>query len=162
MSYGIYIACKHSRHSRNSNTFVPEHGNGGAHPLGKHHSERSWHRLGPWRSALLLVQFTGVIIALHGSQILLWAGFYRWEYFPSWESAFYFSTAIYSTVGTRDLLLPGMWRTLGPIEGITGVLMSGLSVSFLFAIVTRLVEREGRSSPRTVRQPRQSSENTFH
>src|SRR5215469_350344 len=30
------------------------------------------------------------------------------------------------------------------------------------AIVTRLVEREGRSSPRTVRQPRQSSENTFH
>ena len=39
-----------------------------------------------------------------------------------------------------------MWRTLGPLEGIIGVLMCGLSASFLFAIVTRLVEREARFS----------------
>jgi hypothetical protein len=39
-----------------------------------------------------------------------------------------------------------MWRTLGPLESIIGVLMCGLSASFLFAIVSRLVERGARVS----------------
>jgi voltage-gated potassium channel len=81
---------------------------------------------------------------LHLLQVLLWAGFYRWKCFPSWESAFYFSAASYSTVGYGDLVLPQMWRTLGPVESVTGVLMCGLSASFLFAIVTRLVQHEER------------------
>jgi len=91
-----------------------------------------------------MMRLTCVIIDLHLLQILLWAGFYRWSCIPSWQSAFYFSTATYSTVGSGDLLLPVMWRTLGPIESITGVLMCGLSASFLFAIVLRLVARESR------------------
>jgi voltage-gated potassium channel len=108
---------------------------------------RSMHRLGPLRSAMLMVRLTIVIIVLHLLQILLWAGFYRWSCIPSWQSSFYFSTASYSTVGSGDLLLPEMWRTLGAIESITGVLMCGLSVSFLFAIVVRLVGRESRFAP---------------
>jgi voltage-gated potassium channel len=75
------------------------------------------------------------------------AAFYRWNCFPSWESAFYFSTTSYSTVGYGDLVLPRMWRNLGPAESLTGVLMCALSASFLFAIVTRLVGREGQFSP---------------
>jgi hypothetical protein len=35
-----------------------------------------------------------------------------------------------------------MWRTNEQLESVTGVLMCWLSESFLFAIVTRLVERE--------------------
>jgi Flp pilus assembly protein protease CpaA len=97
-----------------------------------------------------MVRFTSVIIALHLLQILLWAGFYRWSCIPSWQAAFYFSTANYSTVGSGDLLLPVMWRTLGALESITGVLMCGLSASFLFAIVVRLVEREARFAPESV------------
>ena len=107
---------------------------------------RGVYRHGHVRSALLLVRFTSVVITLHFLQILLWTAFYRWNCFPSWESAFYFSTASYSTVGSGDLLLPQIWRTLGPVESVIGVLMCGLSVSFLFAVVLRLVEREGRSS----------------
>jgi len=84
---------------------------------------------------------------LHMSQILLWAAFYRWECFPSWEAAFYFSITSYSTVGYGDLVLPAAWRSLGPVESAAGVLMCGLSASFLFAIVTRLVDRETRPSP---------------
>jgi hypothetical protein len=34
---------------------------------------------------------------------------------------------------------------MGPLEGLTGVLMCGLSASLLFAIVTRLVERDQRA-----------------
>jgi hypothetical protein len=96
---------------------------------------------------MLIVQFTSIIIVLHGLQILLWAGFYRWKCFPSWESALYFSGGSYSTVGTGDLLLPRMWRILGVVESGTGVLMGGLSVAFIFAVITRLVEREARFSP---------------
>jgi hypothetical protein len=39
-------------------------------------------------------------------------------------------------------ILPSKWRMLGPIESILGILMCGLSVSFLFAITTRLVGNE--------------------
>ncbi len=99
------------------------------------------HKLGYLRSALLMVRFTTAIIALHVVEILLWAGFYRSLCFPAWESAFYFSAASYATVGYGDVILPQLWRTLGPLESIIGVLMCGLSASFLFAIVTRLVEQ---------------------
>jgi hypothetical protein len=34
------------------------------------------------------------------------------------------------------------WRSLGPVENLIGMLMCGLSASFLFAIVTRLVARQ--------------------
>jgi hypothetical protein len=46
-----------------------------------------------------------------------------------------------------------MWRTLGPVESVTGVLMCGLSASFLFAIVTKLVERAAPELAHEVKQP---------
>jgi hypothetical protein len=85
-------------------------------------------------------------IVLHVLEILLWTVFYRRLCFPAWESAFYFSAASYATVGYGDVVLPQMWRTLGPVESIIGVLMCGLSAGFLFAIVSRLIDREGRAS----------------
>lgn len=109
---------------------------------GRVHVERDLWRLNAVGATFLLVRFTGVMIGLHLLQTLLWAGFYRWKCLPSWESAFYFSTASYSTVGSSDIVLPLFWRSLGTIESVTGVLMCGLSASFLFAIVTRLVDHE--------------------
>ena len=94
-------------------------------------------RLGAIRSAILMMRLMTAFIGLHVLEILLWAGFYRWLCFPSWESAFYFSAASYAAVGYGDVVLPWMWRTLGPMESIIGVLMCGLSASFLFDIVTR-------------------------
>jgi len=111
------------------------------------HFSRTRHKLGPVRSTVLIVRLTSVMVVLHMSQILLWAAFYRLHCFSSWESAFYFSTANYSTVGCTDLALPMTWRNLGPVESVAGVLMCGLTASFLFAIVTRLVDRETRLSP---------------
>src|SRR5258706_3483453 len=102
------------------------------------------HRLGPCRCAVLMVRLITAFIVLHILEILLWAGFYRWLCFPFWEAAFYFSTSSYATVGYGDVVLPQTWRTLGPVESVIGVLMFGLSASFLFAIVTRLIEREAR------------------
>lgn len=101
------------------------------------------HRLGPFRSAVLVVRLTATVIVLHGVLILFWASCYRRFCFPSWESALYFSASSYATVGYGDVVLPSNWRMLGPLESILGVLMCGISVSVLFATITWLVNREG-------------------
>lgn len=103
-------------------------------------------RLGAIRSAILVMRLMTAFIGLHLLEILLWAGFYRWLCFRLWEPAFYFSAASYATVGYGDVVLPQTWRNLGPMESIIGVLMCGLSASFLFAVVSRLVDREARDS----------------
>jgi len=97
---------------------------------------------GPTYSARLVVKSMVAIIFLHGVAVLLWAGFYRSHCFPSWEIAFYFSASSYSTVGYGDVILPSTWRLLGPLESVTGVLMCGISVSVLFALVSRLLDRD--------------------
>ena len=108
------------------------------------------HQLGLFHSFVLVVRFTSLLVCLHMLEILLWASCYRWKCFATWESAFYFSAASYSTVGAGDLFLKQVWRAMGPVESVTGVLMCGLSASFLFAIVTRLIELEdpGLANPR--------------
>ena len=106
---------------------------------------RSIH-VGPLYSAVFMIGFTVAMMVFHTLEILLWAGFYRRCCLISWESSFYFSASSYSTVGYADVALPHLWRSLGPIEAVTGVLMCGLSVSLLFAIVTRLVGRENALS----------------
>jgi len=100
---------------------------------------------GPAYSATLVVESTIAIVLLHGLAILLWASFYRSRCFPSWEIAFYFSASSYSTVGYGDVVLPSAWRLLGPLESVTGVLMCGISISVLFALVTRLLDRDTQS-----------------
>ena len=107
---------------------------------------RDTHKHGSVYSATLVVKSMIAIVIMHGLAILLWASFYRTRCFPSWELSFYFSASSYSTVGYGDLVLPSNWRLLGPLEGITGVLMCGISVSVLFALVTRLLDRDTQSS----------------
>ena len=58
----------------------------------------------------------------------------------------YFSATSYSTVGYGDVVLPLEWRLLGPLESMVGMIMAGVAVSILFAIVTRLIDTEERSS----------------
>src|SRR5580698_2778712 len=96
--------------------------------------ERRTKMLSPWHAAALMVRFAAAMTLLHMLEILVWACFYRWNCFPAWEAAFYFSAASFSTVGCGDLLLSQIWRSLGPVEGLTGMVMCGMSVSGLFAI----------------------------
>jgi voltage-gated potassium channel len=104
--------------------------------------DRSKNGLSPWRAGVHMVRFSAAMIVLHIVQILLWTGFYHWRCLPTWESCFYFSASSYSTVGYGDIVLPQVWRALGPVESVTGVLMCGMSVSGLLAIASRLVAAE--------------------
>jgi voltage-gated potassium channel len=109
--------------------------------------ERGVARLSILHAAILMIRFSILVIVLHFLQIFFWSVFYRWCCLPSWESSFYFSATSYSTVGYGDVALPRVWRLLGPVESVTGVLMCGISVSFLFVIATKLVERESGAPP---------------
>lgn|SRR5262245_43187872 len=91
-----------------------------------------------YAAILLSLVFSGVII-LHLIEALIWGIFYHQaRLFPNFETSLYFSLTSYSTIGYGDLLLPERWRILGTLEGISAVLLCGLSAAFLFAIVSAL------------------------
>src|SRR3954469_10189221 len=92
-----------------------------------------------WPITLLLVRLTWLLILIHAAEISVWAVFYRWERcLPDFEAAFYFSGVTYTTIGYGDLVLPKPWRMLGPVEGVAGILMCGLSAGLFFATVNRI------------------------
>lgn len=92
-----------------------------------------------WPIIWLLIRVTWMLILIHVGEISIWAGFYWWtQCLPDVESAFYFSGTTYTTVGYGDVVLPKHWRILGPVEGLTGILMCALSAGLFFAVVTRI------------------------
>jgi hypothetical protein len=83
--------------------------------------------------------FLQVVTGLHILEACIWAVFYCWhQLFPNAETALYFSLGSYTTIGYGDVVLPEKWRLLGTLEGITGVLLCGLSTAFIFAVVNAL------------------------
>ena len=89
--------------------------------------------------AILLILVFFVIIVLHLIETALWALFYYWQtLFGDFETSLYFSLTSYTTIGFGDVVLPQKWRLLGAIEGISGVLLCGLSTAFIFAVVNVL------------------------
>ncbi len=93
-----------------------------------------------WPVTWVLLGVAWRLILLHLAEIAVWALFYWWQKcLPDAESSFYFSGVTYTTLGYGDLVLPQEWRLLGPVEGLTGILMCGLSTGFFFAVVSRFL-----------------------
>jgi hypothetical protein len=99
-----------------------------------------------WAITWLLVRMTWALLLIHATEITVWALFYRWaQCLPDAESAFYFSGVTYATIGYGELVLAEPWRMLAPVEGLTGILMCGLSTAFFFAVVSRVLRRRVES-----------------
>ena len=101
--------------------------------------------------AILIILVFFVIIVLHLIETALWASFYYWQaLFADFETSLYFSLTSYTTIGFGDVVLPQKWRLLGAIEGISGVLLCGLSTAFIFAVVNVLfrtrVDKNGEAA----------------
>jgi predicted outer membrane lipoprotein len=103
--------------------------------------ERSKEQMGMFGYMLLLMVSFSVIIVLHMVEIGIWAIFYYVNsLFQDFETALYFSITSYTTIGFGDVVLPRAWRLLGGIEGVTGVLLCGLSTAFVFAIINAMFQ----------------------
>jgi hypothetical protein len=93
-----------------------------------------------WPIAWLLIVTTWVLLLIHLVEIAVWGLFFLWAgSLPDAESAFYFSGVTYATVGYGDVVLREPWRMLGPVEGLTGILMCGLSTGFFFAVLNKVI-----------------------
>lgn len=90
---------------------------------------------------LYLILVFAIVIGLHLSETIIWAAAYRWwGLFPNFETSLYFSMTSYTTIGYGDVVLPEKWRLLGVVEGISGVLLCGLSTAFIFVVLNALVQ----------------------
>lgn len=108
----------------------------------------------PWKLTMFIVHIAWWLTALHLVQILLWALYYRGRgCLPDFETALYFSGVSYTTLGYGDVVLPQQWRMLGPAEGLTGILMCGLSTALFFGIAHRLLEARAREKSGNNRHP---------
>ena len=92
-----------------------------------------------WPITWLLIRLAWWLILIHLVEISVWGLFYFWrECLPDAESAFYFAGVTYTTIGYGDLVLKEPWRMLGPVEGLAGILMCGLSAGIFFAVVSKI------------------------
>ncbi|MBU6266074.1 MAG: two pore domain potassium channel family protein [Sphingomonadales bacterium] len=91
------------------------------------------------RGALFTLFIVIAIISLHGIEIWTFAGVYiATGAVPDLESALYFSTISYSTVGYNDTHILPAWRLLGAFESILGIILLGWSTSFFFRMLGRI------------------------
>jgi len=91
-------------------------------------------------SLVVIAVFSGIIL-LHVAEATLWAVFYySRDLFSDFETSLYFSLVSFGTIGYGDILLPQNWRLLGAIEGISGILLCGVSTAFIFAIVNAMFQ----------------------
>ena len=105
-------------------------------------------RPGMTRASLYLILVCSAIMLLHLAEAAVWAAVYQWwGLFPDYETSLYFSLGSYTTIGYGDVVLPQRWRLLGAVEGISGVLLCGLSTAFIFVVLNALIQ---------IRVPRQS------
>lgn len=96
---------------------------------------------GFWPVTWLIIRTAWQLILVHLVEIAMWALFFWWQKcLPDVGSSLYFAGVTYTTVGYGDLVLPLEWRLFGPVEGLAGILMCGLSTGFFFAMVSRPYE----------------------
>jgi hypothetical protein len=88
--------------------------------------------------ALIMFVMLG-IFAIHTAEIWLYAAVYRAiGAVVDFETALYFSTSTFTTLGYGDVILPKEWQLFGSIEAANGLVLFGWSTAFLLSVTTRL------------------------
>jgi hypothetical protein len=88
---------------------------------------------------VLIVLTVFGLFGLHTIEIWLYAALYSGlGEFKNFESALYFSTTTFVTIGFGDVVLSPRWRLISAIEGANGLILIGWSTAFLITVTTRL------------------------
>ena len=79
------------------------------------------------------------LVAIHSVEIWLYgAAFWAIGAVSDFETALYFSTVTFTTLGYGDVVLEGNWRLFGAIEAGNGLILFGWSTAFLLSVTSRL------------------------
>jgi hypothetical protein len=99
-----------------------------------HAVHETWTREG----AAIFTVVVGLML-IHAVEVWLYAGCYlALGALSDLETAIYFSTASFTTIGYGDVVLDRKWRLVGAIEGANGLLLFGWSTAFLFSVISRM------------------------
>lgn len=97
-----------------------------------------------WKPFAIAAIVLSVFIA-HVVEIWIWAGLYFSVHaVPDFETALYFSTTAFTTVGFGDVMPVHDWKLLGAIEGANGFMLFGWSTAFTFEVLSQLYQKESR------------------
>jgi len=82
------------------------------------------------------------LLAGHLLQIACWGVLFSvLGVFSDFQTALYFAGATFTTIGYGDVVLPPGRYLLGPLVGIIGLLMAGVSTAVMAAAVTNVINR---------------------
>lgn len=110
----------------------------------RHHRARSRPTNELLRDGIGIVGAASGLFVLHAIEIWSYAALYGLTHaLPDFETALYFSTSTYVTIGYGDVVLDRAWRIVGAIEGANGVILLGWSTAFFVAVVGRIRFVEG-------------------
>ena len=78
------------------------------------------------------------LFLLHTFEIWAWAVAYLWVgALPDMQSALFFSTLSFSTLGAESISATEEWQLFGSFEGVNGFLLIGWSTAYLIPAWTR-------------------------
>lgn len=96
---------------------------------------------GRMRLSVLCFATLGLFLS-HIAQIWIWAVVYMLlGEFDDLETALYFSTATFTTLGFGDILASVEWRLMASCEAAAGMLLFGLSTAFLFEVLSEVLNK---------------------
>jgi len=90
------------------------------------------------QGAAILVVVLGLVVIITAEVWLYALAYLAVGALGDLESALYFSTASFTTMGYGDIVLDHKWRLLGAIEGANGLLLFGWSTAFLISVTGRM------------------------
>jgi voltage-gated potassium channel Kch len=90
------------------------------------------------QGVLIIFVVLGLFL-IHAVEIWLYAlVYFGLGAFADFETALYYSTTAFTTVGFGDVVLPAEWRLLGAIEAANGFILFGWSIAFLMSMTGKL------------------------
>ena len=90
------------------------------------------------QGALIIMVVLG-LFAIHTLEVWLYAlSYLAIGAISDFESALYFSTVTFATLGYGDIVLTPAWRIFGAIEAVNGLILLGWSTAFLISLMSRL------------------------
>lgn len=99
------------------------------------------HRL-DFRAFGLLTSMALCLFVIHAFEISLFGLFYlQAGATGSLETALYFSTSSYATLGHPEIDFPERWRLLGAMEGLIGFLLIGWSTAVFVTDMNKLLRK---------------------